>query len=135
MFVFTWLAFGLNISKNIPALILMGLSTAFAISGIGIFLAAISKSRAQAQGMGTLIILTMSALGGSMVPLFIMPAIMKKIAVFTVNYWGIQGFYDIFWRGLPTLEIVPRILVLLAIGFVLTFVSVKLFKRNITRLA
>ena len=134
MFVFTWLAFGLDIKKNIPALIMMILSTAFAVSGIGIFLAAISKTRSQAQGFGTLVILIMSAIGGSMIPLFVMPAIMQKIAVISVNYWGIQGFYDIFWRGLPTSEILPRALVLIAIGSVLTIVSLRLFKRTVTQL-
>lgn len=134
MFVFSWLAFGLNISKNIPALVLMVASTAFAVSGMGIFLASISKTRAQANGLGTLTILTMSAIGGSMIPLFVMPAIMQKIAVVSINYWGIQGFYDIFWRGLPTIEILPRVLVLLAIGLGLIAASVSLFKRNIRKL-
>jgi len=70
-----------------------------------------------------------------MVPLFVMPAIMQKIALFTVNYWGIQGFYDIFWRGLPTIDILPRVIVLLGIGLVLTLVSVNLFNRNVRQLA
>lgn len=134
MFVFTWLVFGLDISKNIPALILMIFSTAFAVSGIGIFLASVSRTRAQAQGFGTLVILTMSAIGGSMVPLFVMPAIMQKIAVVSINYWGIQGFYDIFWRGLPTSEIMPRVFVLFGIGIILSLASVRLFKRNVEML-
>jgi len=134
MFVFTWLAFGLDISKNIPALILMILSTSFAVSGIGIFLASVSRTRAQAQGFGTLVILTMSAIGGSMIPLFVMPAIMQKIAVVSVNYWGIQGFYDIFWRNLPTSEIIPRVLVLVGMGTILSLISVRLFRRNVESL-
>jgi len=88
----------------------------------------------QAQGLSTLIILIMSAIGGSIIPLFIMPAIMKKIAVFSVNYWGIQGFYDIFWRGLPLIDILPRILVLTGIGLVMTVISVRLFKKTVISL-
>ena len=135
MFVFAWLAFGLNISKNIPGLAIMVISTAFAVSAIGLFLASISKTRAQANGLGTLIILTMSAIGGSMIPLFLMPGIMQKIAMISVNYWGIQGFYDIFWRGLPTIEILPRAIVLLFMGLGFTTISICLFKRNIEKLA
>ena len=70
-----------------------------------------------------------------MVPLFIMPAIMKKIAVVSVNYWGIQGFYDIFWRDLPLIDILPRILVLMAIGLVMTVISVRLFKKTVMSLS
>ena len=92
---------------------------------------AISKTRQQLQGLSTIIIMLMSAIGGSMIPLFIMPAIMQKIAVISVNYWGIQGFYDIFWRNLPLIDILPKIMVLLGIGIVMTIISTQLFKRNI----
>lgn len=134
MFIFAWLVFKLDIFTNIPALILMIIATSFAVSSFGIFLASISKTRKQSESLSTLIILIMSAVGGSMIPLFIMPAIMQKIAVFSLNYWGIQGFYDIFWRNLPLQNILPRIFVLLGIGFFMTLISVRLFKRNVLRL-
>lgn len=86
MFVFSWLVFGLPIFKDIISLLLMIIATAFAVSSFGIFLVSIAKSRQQLQGYSTIIIMLMSALGGSMIPLFIMPEIMQKIAVFSVNY-------------------------------------------------
>ncbi len=134
MFVYAWLVFGLDIFTNIPALIMMIIATGFAISSFGVFLAAISKTRQQAQGLSTIIILVMSAIGGSMVPLFIMPEIMQTIGMISLNYWGIQGFYDIFWRDLPTADIFPRILVLLGIGLVMTFISIRLFKKSILKI-
>jgi ABC-type multidrug transport system permease subunit len=76
----------------------------------------------------------MSAIGGSMIPLFIMPSILQKIALFSVNYWGIQGFYDIFWRNLPLEEILPKILLLISIGIVMTLASIRLFKKRIIKL-
>jgi ABC-2 type transport system permease protein len=128
MFLFAWLVFKMDLSVNIPALILMIIATAFAVSSFGIFLAAIAKTRQQAQNLSTIIILVMSAIGGSMIPLFIMPAILQKIALLSVNYWGIQGFYDIFWRVLPLEEILPKIFILIGIGIVTTLASVRLFK-------
>ena len=113
----------------------MILATAFAVSSFGIFLVSIAKSRQQLQGYSTLIILLMSAIGGSMIPLFVMPEIMQKIAVISLNYWGIQGFYDIFWRGLPLVDILPKIGVLVAIGVVMTYISVQLFKKNALNLS
>jgi ABC-type multidrug transport system, permease component len=135
MFLFAGMAFGLHVSQNIPALVMMVISVAIAVSGIGILLASIAKTRAQASGLGTLTILTMSAIGGSMVPIFAMPAIMQKIAMFSVNYWGIQGFYDIFWRNLPTLEILPRALVLVAMGVGFIAISIRLFNKNMASLS
>ncbi len=134
MFLFAWLIFNMDLSINIPALILMIIATAFAVSSLGIFLAALAKTRRQAQNLSTIIILIMSAIGGSMIPLFIMPAILQKIALLSVNYWGIQGFYDIFWRTLPLEAILPKILILMSIGVFLTLASIRLFKKRIMKL-
>ncbi len=134
MFIFAWLAFGLPIFKDVISLLILIFSVAFAVASFGIFLVAIAKSRKQLSGLSSIIILTMSAIGGSMIPLFIMPEIMQKIAVFSVNYWGIQGFYDIFARGLSLVEILPRILVLFGIGLFMSFISVRLFKKNLFKL-
>ena len=57
MFLFAWLIFNMDLSVNIPALILMIIATAFAVSSLGIFLAAIARTRQQAQNLSTIIIL------------------------------------------------------------------------------
>ncbi len=133
MFLFSWIFLNLDLSVNIPALILMIIATAFAVSGIGIFLAAVARTRQQAQNLSTIIILIMSAIGGSMIPLFIMPAILQKIALLSVNYWGIQGFYDIFWRNLPLKAILPKIFILLSMGIIMTSASIWLFRKRIIK--
>lgn len=137
MFIYGWLVFGLDITSHVPSLLLMIFCTAFACSSFGVFLVSFAKSRNQVQGMSTLIIMTMSALGGSMVPSFVMPVFMQKLGVITVNYWGVQGFYDIFWRDLAFTDptFLTRVVVLLCIGIVLNLVAVRLFKKNVLSLA
>jgi len=135
MFLFAWLILNMDMRVNIPGLILMIIATSFAVSSLGIFLAAVAKTRQQAQNLSTIIILVMSAIGGSMIPLFIMPAILQKIAFLSVNYWGIQGFYDLFWRVVPLKEILPKILILLGIGVFMTLASIQLFKKRIMKLS
>jgi ABC-2 type transport system permease protein len=137
MFMFSWLVFGLDIKSHLPALFLMILATAFACSGFGLCLAAFARSRAQVQSLTTLIVLTMSAIGGSMIPSFIMPVWMQHMAVFSVNYWSIQGFYDIFWRSLSITDPVflTRVGVLLGIGFILNLLAVQMYKKNILTIA
>ncbi len=135
MFLFAWLILNMDLRVNIPALILMIIATAFAVSSLGIFLAAIAKTRQQAQNLSTIIILIMSAIGGSMIPLFIMPSILQKIALLSVNYWGIQGFYDVFWRLLPLKAILPKILILMSIGITMTLASILLFKKRIMKMS
>jgi ABC-2 type transport system permease protein len=137
MFVYAWIVFGLDIFQNIPSLIVMIVATAFACSSFGVFLASFAKSRQQVQGLSTLIILVMSAVGGSMIPMFLMPLWMQRVAVVSVNYWGIQGFYDIFWRKLSITDptFLVRVFVLFLIGFILNFIAMRLFKKNAFNIA
>ena len=113
----------------------MIIATAFACASFGIFIASIAKTRKQVESYSTLIILVMSAIGGSMIPIFVMPAVMQKIAYFSVNYWGIQGFYDIFWRNLSISDVSVRALVLFGIGLLMILISVRNFKKNILSIA
>ncbi|WP_282014592.1 ABC transporter permease [Marinifilum flexuosum] len=134
MFLYSWLVLGLDIFINLPALILMILCAAIACSSFGIFMASVCKSRKQVESLSTLIILVISAIGGSMMPLFFMPAIMKKLAVISVNYWAMEGFFDIFWRQLPLIDILPKMIILLGIAAVLTTISVISFRRNLLKM-
>lgn len=134
MFIFSWLAFGLDIFMDIPALIIMILFTAIACSSFGVLLSAIVTTKKQADSLGTIIILFMSAVGGSMIPLYIMPSFMQDAAVISVNYWSIQGYYDIFWRKTGIDSILENILVLGGITVVVLMVSGYFFRRNILKL-
>ncbi len=137
MFIYAWLAFGLDILHHLPSIALMILATAYACSGFGIILASFARSRQQVQGYSTIIVLVMSAIGGSMIPIFIMPAIMQKIAVVSVNYWGIQGFFDIFLRmhTFTNITFLSRVLVLLGIGTSLNYIALLMFRKNILKIA
>lgn len=137
MFLFANIVFGLDIFSHLSGMIITVIATAFACSAFGVLLASFARSRQQVQGFSTLIILVMSAIGGSMMPLFFMPAFMQKMAVVSVNYWSIQGFFDVFWRNLPITDVtfISRIMVLLLIGFILNAIAVFLFRRNILKLS
>jgi len=137
LFLFAWIAFGLDIIPHLLQVVLMILATAFACSSFGVLLASVARTRQQVQSLSTLIVLIMSCIGGSMIPSFIMPLFMQKMAVFSVNYWSIQGFYDIFWRGLSVSDPVflSRIGVLLTIGVVLDIIALRMYKRNVLKFA
>lgn len=71
-----------------------------------------------------------------MVPLFLMPEDMQKVAVVSVNYWGVQGYYDIFLKLLLLTDInfLSKVIVLIGIGTLLNFISLLLFRRNILKI-
>ena len=134
MLVFAQLVFGLPILTNLPALLILVFFTAVTCAAFGIFLASVCTSRKQIEGLSTVTVLVMSALGGSMMPLFFMPSFMQNFAVFTVNYWSIQGFFDIFWREFEWSTFLMRMLVLLGMSTFMLLLAIPFFKKNILRL-
>jgi ABC-2 type transport system permease protein len=133
LFIFGWLVFQLNIFKDVPALLMMIVATALACSSLGIFIAAICKNQQQVDSLSTLLILGMSALGGSMFPTIIMPQYIQTIGKFTLNYWAMKGITDIFWYNKTLSDIYPSVLVLFAITIVFASIAIKIFNKKLMR--
>ena len=98
MFAIARLAFGLDLGF-IPALVVMSAALALVATGLGIALAGVARSETQGTGLAVIVVLTTSALGGVMVPRFIMPEAMQQIGNITPQAWAIQGYQDILVRG------------------------------------
>jgi ABC-2 type transport system permease protein len=60
----------------------------------------------------------MSALGGIMVPISVMPAFMQKIALVIPHYWALTGFQDVIVRGLGMSAALPVVGILLVYALV-----------------
>jgi ABC-2 type transport system permease protein len=113
MFVWGWLVFGLELPGHVTGFLLMALPTALATSAFGLVLAAICRTRKQLVAVSNLVILSISALGGSMFPRFLMPEGLKKLSLVAFNSWALEGFLDVFWREAPLGALLPEIAVLL----------------------
>ena len=129
MFLWAWAVFKLDFFTHIPGFLVMGLCTAFAVAAFGMVLASLCHTRAQLGALSTLLILTMSAVGGSMFPRFLMPAVMQKAGLFTINAWAIDGFTKVFWRDLPVQDLWQQVSVLLAVGIALFIVARRIARR------
>ncbi len=134
VFGFAQIAFGLDLFYNLPALLLTLLATSFTCGCFGIFIASISTSRKQVEGMSTLVVLVMSAIGGSMVPSMFMPEFMQKLGVLSVNYWSIQSVYDIYLRDFSLVPYITKVAILFVIGVAMLLISLPFYKRNIVKL-
>lgn len=135
MLTFTVWVLGLEINGNLFYVFLLIITTAYACASFGVFIASISGSRKQSEGLATIVILIMSAIGGSMIPLFFMPAFMQKMAVVTINYWSIQGFFDVLGRNAGFMDIALSLAMLVLIGTTMTVVSAILFRKHIYKVA
>jgi ABC-2 type transport system permease protein len=118
MFVWGQVVFGLPLLTHIPGFIVMTLVTAAAAAALAIALATVARTRAQLSGFSTILILTMSALGGSMFPRFLMSENMQKAGLLTFNAWALDGYLKVFWRNAALWELWPQIAVLVALTLV-----------------
>ena len=118
MFVWGQVAFQVDLVGHLAGFSVMTLATASACASFGLFLSALCRSRQQLHGVSVVLVLTMSAVGGSMVPRYIMSDTMKGLGKFTFNGWALDGFQKVFWYDLPLSAIRMEVAVLLGMSLV-----------------
>ena len=118
MFLWGRVAFGLPLFSHLPGFAVMTIATASAAGALGLVLASVARSRAQLSGFSTIFILTMSALGGSMFPRFLMSETMQRIGLVTFNAWALDGYLKVFWRDAPVSQLWPQVAVLAGLTIV-----------------
>ncbi len=119
MFAWAQLAFGVDLLGHLPGFAVMTVVTAGAASSFALTLAALCRNRAQLNAVAVILILCMSALGGSMVPRYVMSETMQSFGKITFNAWALDGYIKVFWRNLPLADLVPELSVLAATALVL----------------
>jgi ABC-2 type transport system permease protein len=129
MFAWGALAFGLELRPHLAGFAVMTVASAAAASAFALVLASACRSRAQLSGISTIVILMMSALGGSMFPRFQMPDAMQRLGLLTFNAWALDGYVKVFWRDAPVAELWPQVLALALMGGVFLVVARQLARR------
>jgi ABC-2 type transport system permease protein len=129
MFLWGAAVFHLDLFTHIPGFIAMTVATSFAVASFGMLLASVSHTRGQQAAISTLLILTMSAIGGSMFPRFLMTATMQKVGLLTFNAWAIDGYTKVFWRDEPVSHLAPQVAVLLGAGALLFLIARRFARR------
>jgi ABC-2 type transport system permease protein len=129
MFIWAQLAFGVDLVGHLPGFIVMTAVTAGAAGSFALALAALCKTRVQLNAVAIILILCMSALGGSMVPRYVMSDTMKELGKVTFNAWALDGYIKVFWRDLPLGELLPELTVLIAASVILLIAARLLARR------
>ncbi len=130
LFLAGYALFNIDIFSNFGNLFLMIVCSSAAATAFGMVLAAFSKTNAQANGLGTFLILTMSAIGGAWFPTFLLPEFIRVLSKFTIVYWSVEGFLQVLWNGSGFLEILPYLGILIGIGVLVNVVSFWRFKKG-----
>lgn len=117
------LIFSVPIAGLIAPLALACIGAAALASALALFVASLSASTAQMNTVSTFIVLLFSAIGGSMVPRFMMPDWLQSLGQLTPNFWAIEAFYGILARGQSALDLLNVWLVLFGGAFILLTVA------------
>jgi ABC-2 type transport system permease protein len=120
----------LTLGDSIAGLVLISSALSVAALGFAMVVAVICRSTEQATTLGGAGNIILAALGGIMVPTFVMPEFMQTVAAISPMSWGLQGFLDIFLRGGGVVEVLPEVFSLLGLGIFALIVAIYAMRRQ-----
>jgi len=127
LFLYGRMIFDVPIFEAPVALVVLSAAVAAACTGFGVLFAVLARSQKQLEGLSTIVVLTMSALGGSWWPLAITPEWYQFLGHFTLNAWAMDGYQALFWYGQGLTGILTEVGVLLGIAAVTMLLALRLF--------
>ena len=118
IFSVAWLLYGVDLPGHVTSWASVTFAASVAAAGIAMLIATGCRTRLQAQNLSTVVILIMSAVGGSMVPRFFMPVWLRDLGWLTPNTWALEAYSGVFWRGEPLSSLLLPCGLLMAAGLV-----------------
>lgn len=88
------LIFNISLGNSVISLAVMMITSALAMVTLGILIASLAKTEAQADGLAIIIVIALAAVSGSMFPTISVPG----LQTITPHYWAIQGFINVTAR-------------------------------------
>jgi ABC-2 type transport system permease protein len=116
IFAVAWLVYDVDVPGHLGPWLLITLAASVSAAGLAMLLATACRTRRQAQTVANTVILVLSALGGSMVPRFLMPDVLKDLGWLTPNTWALEAYSGVFWRGEPVSSVLLPIALLAGVG-------------------
>lgn len=120
----------LSLGDSILGLAIISSALSIAALGYAMLIAVICRTTEQATTVGGAGNIILAALGGIMVPAFVMPSFMQAITTISPMSWGLQGFLDIFLRGGGVTHIWPEALSLAAFGLASLCIALICYRNN-----
>ncbi len=121
----------IQFGNSYPGLLL--LSTCISLNAIsyGLLISSAARSNIVANGVGIVLIIILSAIGGIMVPKFVMPKFLQQLSGISPLSWGMEGFLDLMLRngGIP--DIMPECALLLLTSAAMLAATGILIKKRI----
>jgi ABC-2 type transport system permease protein len=124
IFLVAAVAYQVDVQAVWPVWLIITVLSASAAAGLGLAVASASRTKQQAQTVSTFAVLVFSAIGGSMVPRFMMPPWLQDIGWFTPNAWAIEAYQGVLWRDETLADLTASFLPLAGLGVAGVLVAV-----------
>ena len=105
IYTVAWAVFGVDLPGHWAPWAAVTLAAASCSAGLALLFVSACGTRQQAQTLGHIAVLLLSAIGGSMVPRFLMPNELQGAGWFTPNTWALEAYEGIFRRGENLLDL------------------------------
>lgn len=119
---------GVNWGQAPAALALLVAAYLFSATGLGIMLAAVVRTEAQASTLFPVVTIIPAMLGGAWWPIEVAPRYMQTLAYAVPQGWAMTGFVNIITRGLGLAEVLPQATALAGFGIGFFLVGIMLFR-------
>jgi ABC-2 type transport system permease protein len=127
LFIAGYLVFHLHIASW-PLTLLFLLLISFAVTGLGMLLVSVVRTRRQLSPVVTVVTLISSGIGGAWWPLWLEPQWLQNVAKIGVVAWAMEGLNGIIVTGRSFGQLLPDLLALLIYGAVCFLIGVRLFR-------
>ncbi len=113
----------LIVGPHYGLVLFIGVATSLSAVGLGLLVGCFVKSYEQASVLGALLVVIAAAIGGIIVPNYLLPTIIQKVGLLSPLHWAHSAFIDIFVRHASLSTILPAVGVLFAIFVACFFFS------------
>jgi len=118
-------ALSLNVSPG--GLLLMTVAVSVSALGFAALIATLVRTPEQATIVGGTSNIMLGAIGGIMVPTFIMPPVMQSVAKISPMSWGLEGYLDILLRDGNWQSVIVEAGVLIMFGLTMLLIAILCF--------
>lgn len=117
--------------NDILSLVIVTVAISFSAISFGLLIASISKTVFIAASLSGILAILMTAIGGIMIPKFVMPKFMQNMTFLVVHGWALDAYLNIFVKNIPLKDNLVNIFIILAFGILFFIVALINFKKRI----